>query len=74
MPFWGVWSKYESDVRRNADPAQVLGEEALTPRSPTASPRLHSPTHLFADNMPEAVYRQLVAQVNAGLPAFHRCL
>ena len=29
---------------------------------------------LFADNMPEAVYRQLVAQANAGLPTFHRYL
>lgn len=29
---------------------------------------------LFANNMPEAVYRQLVAQANAGLPVFHRYL
>ena len=29
---------------------------------------------LFADNMPEAVYRQLVAQANAGLPVLHRYL
>jgi len=29
---------------------------------------------LFADNMPEGVYRQLVAQANAGLPVFHRYL
>ncbi len=29
---------------------------------------------LFNDNMPEAVYRQLVAQANASLPVFHRYL
>ncbi len=29
---------------------------------------------LFPDAMPEAVYRQLVAQANAGLPTFHRYL
>jgi oligoendopeptidase F len=29
---------------------------------------------LFPDNMPEAVYRQLVAQANAGLPAMYRYL
>jgi len=28
----------------------------------------------FADNMPEAVYRQLVAQANKGLPTLHRYL
>jgi len=29
---------------------------------------------VFADNMPEAVYRQLVAQANAGLPTMYRYL
>jgi oligoendopeptidase F len=29
---------------------------------------------LFPDNMPEAVYRTLVAQANAGLPSLHRYL
>ena len=50
---------------------QVLGEEfdAKVRHYPNALADA-----LFADNMPEAVYRQLVAQANAGLPTFHRYL
>ena len=50
---------------------QVLGEEfdAKVRHYPNALSDA-----LFADNMPEAVYRQLVAQANAGLPTLYRYL
>ena len=74
--FWGTWKQYEGTFGADLN-TQVLGEEF------DASVRHY--THLdgspdaladalFADNMPEAVYRQLVAQANAGLPTFHRYL
>ena len=74
--FWGTWKKYEGTFGADLN-TQVLGEEF------DASVRHYAhedgtPDALadaqFADNMPEAVYRQLVAQANAGLPTFHRYL
>jgi len=68
--FWGTWKKYEGTFGASLN-AQVLGEEFV------ANSR-HFPNALsaalFQDNMPEAVYRQLVAQVNAGLPTLQRYL
>jgi oligoendopeptidase F len=74
--FWGSWKKYEGTFGADLN-TQVLGEEF--------DAKVRHYTHddgtpdaladaQFADNMPEAVYRQLVAQANAGLPTFHRYL
>jgi oligoendopeptidase F len=68
--FWGTWNKYEGTFGAMLT-AQVMGEEF-------DARQRHFPNALadavFADNMPEAVYRQLVAQADAGLPVFHRYL
>ena len=68
--FWGMWAKYEGTFGASLT-TQVMGEEFI------AKSR-HFPNALsaavFADNMPEAVYRQLVAQANAGLPTMYRYL
>ena len=68
--FWGMWKKYEGTLGATLT-AQVMGEVF------NAKVR-HYPNSLaaavFADNMPEAVYRQLVAQANAGLPTMYRYL
>jgi len=68
--FWGTWKKYEGTFGASLN-TQVLGEEfdANVRHFPNALSDA-----LFADNMPEAVYRQLVAQANAGLPTFYRYL
>ncbi|MDE1938062.1 MAG: oligoendopeptidase F family protein [Alphaproteobacteria bacterium] len=68
--FWGAWKKYEGTFGASLN-TQVLGEEfdANVRHYPNALSDA-----LFADNMPEGVYRQLVAQANAGLPTFYRYL
>jgi oligoendopeptidase F len=68
--FWSTWQKYQGTFGADLN-TQVLAEEfdAKVRKFPTALSDA-----LFADNMPEAVYRQLVAQANAGLPTFHRYL
>lgn len=68
--FWGAFAKYEGTFGATLN-TQVLGEEldAKVRHYPDALADA-----LFADNMPEAVYRQLVAQANAGLPTFYRYL
>jgi oligoendopeptidase F len=68
--FWGVFAKYQGTFGASLN-TQVQGEEfdAKVRKYPDALSDA-----LFADNMPEAVYRQLVAQANAGLPVFHRYL
>jgi len=68
--FWGTWKKYEGTFGASLN-TQILAEEfdAKVRHYPNALSDA-----LFADNMPEAVYRQLVAQANAGLPVFHRYL
>ena len=68
--FWGTWKKYEGTFGADLN-TQVLGEEfdAKVRHFPNALSDA-----LFADNMPEGVYRQLVAQANAGLPTFYRYL
>lgn len=68
--FWGTWKKYEGTFGQMLT-TQAMGEEF------DANVR-HFPSALadatFADNMPDAVYRQLVAQANAGLPTMYRYL
>ncbi len=68
--FWGAWRKYEGTFGASLV-TQILAEEfdAKVRHYPSALADA-----LFSDNMPEAVYRQLVAQANAGLPVFHRYL
>ena len=68
--FWGTWQKYEGTFGASLN-AQIQGEEfeAKVRHYPDALSAA-----LFADNMPESVYRQLVAQANAGLPTFYRYL
>ena len=68
--FWSTWQKYEGTFGASLN-TQVLGEEfdAKVRKYPNALSDA-----LFADNMPETVYRQLVAQANAGLPTFYRYL
>jgi oligoendopeptidase F len=66
--FWGAWKRYERTDGAILT-AQIMGDVF------TAKAR-HYPNALaaalFSDNMPEAVYRTLVAQANAGLPALYR--
>jgi oligoendopeptidase F len=68
--FWGTWKKYEGTFGQMLT-TQAMGEEfdARVRHFPSA---LADAT--FADNMPDAVYRQLVAQANAGLPTMYRYL
>jgi oligoendopeptidase F len=68
--FWGTWKKYEGTFGQMLT-TQVMGEEfdAKVRHFPSA---LSDAT--FNDNMPDAVYRQLVAQANDGLPTMYRYL
>ncbi|HTP78540.1 MAG TPA: M3 family oligoendopeptidase [Rhizomicrobium sp.] len=68
--FWGMWKKYEGTLGATLT-TQVMGEVF------NAKVR-HFPNSLdaavFVDNMPEAVYRRLIAEANAGLPTMYRYL
>ncbi len=68
--FWGAFKKYEGTFGQTLT-TQVMGEIF------TAKVR-HFPNSLaaaiFPDNMPETVYRTLVAEANAGLPSMVRYL
>ena len=68
--FWGAFKKYEATFGATLA-AQVLGEvftakERRFPDSLSAA--------LFRDNMPDAVYRMLVAEANRDLPTMYRYL
>ncbi len=66
--FWGSWKQYES-TQGAILTAQIMGDVFR------AKARKHAnalAAALFPDAMPEAVYRTLVAQANAGLPTLHR--
>jgi len=66
--FWGAWKQYES-TQGAILTAQIMGDVFR------AKARKHAnalAAALFPDAMPEAVYRTLVAQANAGLPTLHR--
>jgi oligoendopeptidase F len=68
--FWSAWKKYE-----NTDGAILTTQIMIDVFN--AKVRKHAnalAAALFPDNMPEAVYRTLVAQANEGLPALHRYL
>jgi len=66
--FWGTWKNFESTDGAILT-AKITGDVFL------AKARKHPnalAAALFPDNLPEEVYRTLVAQANAGLPTLHR--
>jgi len=68
--FWGTWKKFEGTQGATLT-AQVIGD-AFTARARKFDSALAA--SLFPNNMPEAVYRTLVAQTNAALPTLYRYL
>ena len=68
--FWGAFKSYEGTLGANLQ-AALLGNvfNAKARKFKTALE-----ASLFADNMPEPVVRTLIAEVNRGLPTFHRSL
>lgn len=66
--FWGAWKNYEG-TNGAILTAQIMGDVF---RAKTRKYKNALSAALFPDNMPEAVYRTLVAEANAGLPALHR--
>jgi oligoendopeptidase F len=68
--FWGAWKKFEGTAGATLT-TQVMAD-VLTARTRKYQSALAA--SLFPDNMPEAVYRTLVAEANAALPALHRYL
>ena len=66
--FWGTWKDYEATLGTvlNAH-IQGLVFQTQVRKYDTSVGRA-----LFGDNMPEAVYRTLVNEVNAALPTLHR--
>ena len=66
--FWGAWKNFESSDGAILT-AGVMGNVFMSKarKQPNALAAA-----LFPDNMPEEVYRTLVAQANAGLPTLHR--
>ncbi len=68
--FWGTWSSYQGTVGATLT-TQVMGD-VFTAQVRHYDSALASA--LFQSNMPEAVYRTLVAQTNAALPTLYRYL
>ena len=68
--YFGGWQKFEGTFGANLA-AQVQGD-VFTARARRFGGALEA--SLFANDMPPAVYRTLVAQANAGLPTLHRYL
>jgi oligoendopeptidase F len=74
--FWKTWKGYEGTFGATLNTQVLAAEFDAKERKfvrPDGTPNALADA-LFADNMPESVYRQLVAQANAGLPTFHRYL
>jgi oligoendopeptidase F len=66
--FWGVWGDFEATLG-------ALMNSHMQAQAFTSAVRNYDSTlgkALFDDNMPEAVYRTLVSEVNAALPTLHR--
>jgi oligoendopeptidase F len=68
--YWGAWQSVEATTGALLE-TSLLGDQLLT-RSRKFSSDLEAA--LFKDNLPESVYRTLVAEAHAGLPSFHRYL
>jgi oligoendopeptidase F len=68
--FWGKWKDYEGTN------GAILTTEVMSHIFTAKARKFENSLAqaLFPDNMPEGVYRMLVAQANAGLPALHRYL
>ena len=66
--FWGAWKHYEGTAGAILT-TQIMGNVF---RAKTRKYENALEAALFPDNMPQAVYRTLVAQANAGLPVLHR--
>jgi len=66
--FWNAWKQFEGTT------GGILTSEA-TKNEFLAKVRKFPgvlPSQLFDDNLPEVIYKTLVAQANAGLPTLHR--
>ena len=68
--FWGAWKKFESTAGATLT-AQVMSNVFVAKTHKFDSALAAA---LFPDNMPEGVYRTLVAQANAALPTLYRYL
>jgi oligoendopeptidase F len=66
--FWGAWKDYEGTTGALLT-TQIMGDVF---RAKSRKYKNALSAALFPDNMPEAVYRTLVAEANRGLPALHR--
>ena len=66
--FWGKWREYRNSV------GAVLNSHIQTQVALARARNFDSVLHreLFQDNLPPAVYRTLVAEVNRALPTLHR--
>ncbi|MGA0806787.1 MAG: M3 family metallopeptidase, partial [Pseudohongiellaceae bacterium] len=66
--FWGRWQDYRNSV------GMVLNSHIQTQVALARARKFDSvlQRELFSDNLPDAVYRSLVAEVNAALPTLHR--
>lgn len=66
--FWGKWLEYRNSV------GAILSSHIQTQTALAKARNYDSVLHreLFQDNLPEAIYRTLVTEVNAALPTLHR--
>ena len=68
--YWGAWKKFEGTAGSMLT-TQIMGDH-FTARARKFGSALQAAQ--FPDNMPDAVYRTLVAEANAALPTLHRYL
>lgn len=68
--FWGAWKQYENGMGATLN-AQVQGA-VFNARARKYDGVLEA--SMFSNALPPEIYTQLVTQVNAGLPTFHRYL
>lgn len=68
--FWGAFKSYEGTLGANLQAAML--SNVFNAKARKFKTALEA--SLFSDNMPEPVVRTLIAEVNRGLPAFHRAL
>jgi oligoendopeptidase F len=68
--YFGAWAKYQGTVG-NMLATKVIGDE-FTAKARKYDSALQGA--LFGDNMPESVYKTLVAETHAALPTLHRYL
>jgi oligoendopeptidase F len=68
--FWGSWQKFQDTLGATLT-TQLMGD-VFAAKSRKFDSALSA--SLFRSNMPESVYRTLVAQTNAALPTLHRYL